>query len=118
MNVPFSNPIPGQLMNPGAAQLIHLQRRKGQWLGNGLWSPDDGAPQLITGMGIMYPTTANELQALPEGERIVKAITLYWPQTFQIDDLVDYCGEQYRVVLADPWTSYGYNRAIARVEQL
>jgi hypothetical protein len=116
MNVPFANPIPGQLMNPGAAQPITVLRLGGNWMGNGVWNPNATA-QTITGTGIVYPTTPNELQALPEGERVAKAITLYWPGTFEMDDRVEWCGEEYRVVFLDPWTSYGYNRAIARLVQ-
>jgi hypothetical protein len=116
--VPYAYPIPGNLIDPGVAMPITVLRRTGEWLGNGLWSPDDGSPATITGSGILYPSTPDELQALPEGERVAKSITLYWPAAFEIDDRIQYNGEEYRVIFVDPWNIYGYNRAIAKVDQI
>jgi len=116
--LPFATPIPAELVNPGASQPIRLRRMKGQWVGNGIWQEDDGAPVTITGRGIVYPSSPDDLLALPEGERINKSLTLYWPQKFQMNDRIDYDGEEYRVVRVDPWSPYGYHRAIAQVKQL
>ena len=117
MTVPYAAPIPHELLNPGVSQPITVLRVTGNWLGNGLWNPNDKATT-INGRGILYPTTADELQALPEGERIRKSITLFWPDVFMIDDRIQYGGEEYRVVLVDPWQNFGYNRAIAQVTQI
>lgn len=118
MTVPYANPIPLELLNPGVSQEITLRRQRGVWMGNGLWQGDDGEPDKITGRGIIYPTTADELRALPEGERITKAVTIYWSQTFQPNDRLEYEGEEYRVVHVDPWQKFGYNRAVAQVNQI
>ena len=112
--VPYAAPIPAELMNPGVSLPITVLRVTGEWMGNGLWNPTETA-KTINGRGIVYPTTADELQALPEGERIRKSITAYWPDVFVIDDRILYDGEEYRVVLCDPWENFGYNRAIAQV---
>jgi hypothetical protein len=114
--LPFASPIPAALLEPGCAQTIQLVRPSGVWLGNGLWQPD-GNTQVITGQGILYPSTADDLLALPEGERIVKSITLYWTPKFVMKDRVMYAGEEYHVVRVEPWPQYGYYKAIAQVSQ-
>lgn len=116
--LPYAAPIPAELMNPGVSQPIQLTRMSGQWMGNGIWQEDDGDPTTITGRGIVYPSNPDDLAALPEGERTIKSLTLYWPQAFQMNDRIDYDGEEYRVVRIEPWKPYGYNKAIAQVKQL
>jgi hypothetical protein len=118
MNVPFSDPIPMELLEPGVSQEITMRRQRGVWTGNGLWQSDDGEPYKITGRGIIYPTTPDELRALAEGERITKAITIFWSQTFHHNDRIEYEGEEYRVIYVDPWQKFAYNRAIAQVNQI
>ena len=117
MIVPYAQPIPALLETPGIAQPIVVVRYSGAWMGNGLWQPDDEAKQ-IRGRGVVYPTTADELEALPEGERLVRSITLLWSKRFEKNDRVQHSGEEYRVVRVEPWTAYGYNKAIAQVVQL
>ena len=117
MTVPYASPIPGGLVDPGVALPISVTRTTGQFIGNGVWQ-SAGSPETINGRGILYPTTADELRALPEGERVTKSITCYWALPFALGDLIVYGGENYRVVYRDPWTNYGYNRAIAQVVQL
>jgi hypothetical protein len=118
MNLPIANPIPGELANPLVSLPITILRTRGVWMGNGVWKMDDGEPDKIEGRGIVYPTTPDELNALPEGERITKAITLFWSQTFHLNDRVEYEGEEYRVIHVDPWQKFAYNRAIAQVNQI
>lgn len=118
MTVPYAAPIPSGLTDPGVALPISLVRHSGKWVGNGVWAEDNGNPVTVNGSGIIHPTTADELRALPEGQRVLKSITLFWPQGFVLDDRIQYGGEEYRVVLVDPYTNYGYNRAVAQVVQL
>jgi len=118
MILPYGNPIPVELLNPGVSQKITMLRQRGVWTGNGLWQSDGDGKDEITGRGIIYPTTPDELRALPEGERITKAVTIYWSQTFHHNDRVEYEGEEYRVIHVDPWQKFGYNRAVAQVNQI
>jgi hypothetical protein len=115
MILPYANPIPGELQNPGVAQTIRLERRVGQWLGNGVWE-EDAEASIITGRGIVYPSTTDDLVALPEGERTVKSLTLYWPKKFHMNDRLMYGGEEYRIIHIAPWQKYGYQMAIAQVQ--
>lgn len=118
MTVPYATPIPSGLTDPGVAVNITVVRHSGEWAGNGIWQEDNGDPITLTGAGIIHPTTANELRALPEGQRETKSLTLFWPQQFVMDDRIQYGGEEYRVIMVDPYDDYGYNRAIAQVVQL
>ena len=117
MIVPYAQPIPALLETPGVTQKITICRYAGAWVGDGLWQQTDEA-EVITHQGIMYPSTADELQALLEGERTVKSLTLYWRFPFAMDDRLCYGGEEYRIVKVEPWMAYGYNKAIAQVIQL
>jgi hypothetical protein len=117
MIVPYARPIPGGLLNLGVSLPICLKRRRGAWIGNGLWQ-DDASETVINGRGIVYPSTNDDLLALPEGERIRKSLTLYWPNRFEMNDRIQHDGEQWRVIFVAPWLHYGYHMAIAQVTQL
>lgn len=115
--LPYAQPIPALLQEPGCTQKITLSRRVGAWVGDGVWQ-DDAEATVVSGRGIVYPSTNDDLAALPEGERIIKSLTLYWAKTFEMNDRIDYDGEEYRVVKVEPYTKYGYNKAIAQVMQV
>ncbi len=115
--LPYAQPIPALLAEPGCTQKIALNRRAGAWVGDGVWL-DDAEATVVTGRGIVYPSTADDLAALPEGERVNKSLTLYWAKTFLMNDRIEYDGEEYRVVKVEPFTKYGYNKAIAQVMQV
>ena len=83
MIVPYAEPIPALLETPGVAQPIMIERYTGAWANNGLWQRAD-KPTVITRRGIIYPSSADDLAALPEGERTEKSITLYWRLGFQV----------------------------------
>jgi hypothetical protein len=112
--IPYARPIPALLETRGIAQIIRIMRYVGQWQGNGLWMRC-AEPTEIVHLGIIYPSTANDLDALPEGERIEKSVTLFWRLEFEMDDRLHYAGEEYRVIHVEPWQAYGYNKAIAQV---
>ena len=115
--LPYAQPIPALLAEPGCTQKITLSRRAGEWVGDGVWQ-DDAEATVVVGRGIVYPSSADDLAVLPEGERTIKSLTLYWSKTFEMNDRVDYDGEEYRVVKVEPCTKYGYNKAIAQVMQV
>jgi hypothetical protein len=117
MIVPYASPIPRELLNPGVSQPIRIERREGAWVGEGIWQ-DDASVAFVTGRGFIYPSTTDDLLALPEGERITKSLTLFWPKQFQMNDRVEYEGEEYRVVHIAPWQKYGFQMAIAQVNQI
>lgn len=115
--LPYAQPIPALLSEPGCTQPISLKRREGAYVGAGVWK-DDASVTTVNGRGIVYPSTSDDLAALPEGERTIKSLTLYWRLTFAMNDRIQYDGEEYRVVKIEPFTRYGYNKAIAQVNQI
>ena len=57
---------------------------------------------------IVMPTSPNDVQFLPEGERFLPSIKIYTVKPLKIGDLVDYLGETYKIKTVGNWKDYGY----------
>lgn len=61
---------------------------------------------------IVMPTSPNDVQFLPEGERFLPSIKIYTENPLKIGDLVDYLGETYKIKTVGNWGDYGYHNNI------
>ena len=95
------------------AQEFTVRRRKGKWQGGRMEVVEDTT---LTPTGIIQPTSAEDLQYFPEGERRKGMITIFTQEklyltedkTSDISDDVIWQGEAYKVIKADRWEDYGY----------
>ncbi|MDH2927228.1 hypothetical protein FW755_11070 [Lonepinella koalarum] len=83
--------------------IYHIKR-----LENGEYSEEK---QLIT--AIVTPTTPNDLELLPEGERFYPTFKLYLLESVNIGDLVEIQNVQYKIRTFSNWGDYGYYHALA-----
>ena len=61
---------------------------------------------------IVMPTSPNDVQFLPEGERFLPSIKIYTGKPLKIGDLVDYLGVTYKIKTVGNWGDYGYHNNI------
>nr|DAS95350.1 MAG TPA: head closure knob [Caudoviricetes sp.] len=61
---------------------------------------------------IVMPTSPNDVQFLPEGERFLPSIKIYTEKPLKIGDLVDYLGVTYKIKTVGNWGDYGYHNNI------
>lgn len=61
---------------------------------------------------IVMPTSPNDVQLLPEGERFLPSIKIYTENPLKIGDLVDYLGVTYKIKTVGNWGDYGYHNNI------
>ena len=100
-------------------QAFTVTRTTGHF-GKGGWISD--APTTITMFGVIYPTTAREMQQVPEADRIEGMMTfltmapiyLSRKQTAGqgISDYATWDGEQYKIVSITPYKDYGYYMSV------
>ena len=57
---------------------------------------------------IVMPTSPNDVQLLPDGERFLPSIKIYTENPLKIGDLVDYLGVTYKIKTVGNWVDYGY----------
>ena len=107
------------LLDPDICQSFTVYRSSGKF-GEGGWK--ENAPQTLTLQGVVYPSTAKELQQVPEGDRVQGMMTFVSPsQMFAThlsgepgtSDQPEWNGERYRVVQLLPYSDYGAYVAIA-----
>jgi hypothetical protein len=115
--MPFS--IAEVVDDPDFAQSFTITRSQGGKFVLGRWT---NATVDIPMWGSIQPPDPEELEMIPEGDRIVAAIAVHCTQriyetntnqTNGISDLVLWHGENYRVLKVYPWNDYGYWKAIA-----
>lgn len=61
---------------------------------------------------IVMPTSPNDVQLLPDGERFLPSIKIYTENPLKIGDLVDYLGVTYKIKTVGNWGDYGYHNNI------
>lgn len=110
----------GEIINdPDLCQSFTVSRSSGQF-GAGGWM--ENAPTSLTLLGVITPSTADELQQVPEGDRVTGAMTFYSTvilfETHDdsqsgTSDILTWRGQKYRIVRVFPYEDYGYNKAVA-----
>lgn len=109
--------------DPDFAQPLIITRSSGgSWqLGN--WVD---ATQQVNWFGIVQPATPEELEQVPEGDRVKGAMSFHSEQVIYethtngptdsnagISDLITWQNQTYRIVKVFPWEDFGYYKAIA-----
>ncbi|MBQ9211084.1 MAG: hypothetical protein IJ153_10925 [Clostridia bacterium] len=93
------------------AQPFKVTRRKGKWVKGSMTVT---STETLNPIGIIQPTSAEELAQFPEGERRRAMITiytttmLYMSEGEDFSDDVTWHDEQYKVMRSDRWRDYGY----------
>lgn len=93
------------------AQSFTVRRRKSEWAAGRMTVTSD---ETFTAVGIIQPTTPEQLQFFPEGERREGTISVYTKEILHltegenVSDDVTWNGEQYKIIRVDRWQDYGY----------
>jgi hypothetical protein len=115
--MPFS--IAQVVNDPAFAQSFTITRSKGGQFKLGRWI---NATQTVASWGSIQPPSPEELEMVPEGDRVTGMIVIHSSQpiyetnvnlTNGISDLVTWHDNQYRVMKVLPWQDYGYWKALA-----
>lgn len=113
--------------DPDFAQEFDIVRTTGYW-GAGGWV--NNQPNIITTMGIIQPATEEDLQQVPEGDRVIGSMSFISATemlhshteggddpTAGISDKIIWRGNTYRVAGVWPWADYGFWKSVGvRVE--
>jgi hypothetical protein len=92
-----------------------VHRQSGQWV-RGVWTA--GTEQSLTFAGTIIVANADELEQVPEGDRVKGAMAFYSPQQMfttnntGTSDQIEWRGERYRIYWVAPWVDFGYYKAI------
>lgn len=96
------------------AQDFSILRRTGKYV-KGTFT--EISRETLTKKGLIVPKDAEQLQFFPEGERKKGMITVYsradlhLTEGGDVSDEIIWDGSNYRVVLVDPFTDYGFSVA-------
>jgi hypothetical protein len=105
------------LTDPDFAQSFSILRSKGSFALGG-WS---NQTTTIKASGVIIPATAQELEQLPEGDRVVGMMAFWSAQplyetrvgdTSGLSDIILWRGQQYRLAKVFPFQDFGYTKAI------
>jgi hypothetical protein len=118
--MPFS--IAEIVNDPDFAQSFTITRSSGGQYVMGRWN---NKTVLIQAWGAIQPPSPEELEQVPEADRVTGVIAIWTSQLIyetsgtsgntgsRISDIVTWQGENYRVVKVGPWQDYGYRKAYA-----
>ena len=115
--MPFS--IAEVVNDPMFAQSFTITRSQGGVFLAGRWT---NATVQVPGWGSIQPPNPEELDQIPEADRVTGIIAIHSTQpiyetnvemTYGISDIVVWHGNQYRIVKVYPWQDYGYWKAVA-----
>ena len=105
--------------SPEWGQSFTIYRGPGSWL-NGVWQPGSDPVQ---GQGAVTVATANDLEMIPEGDKVVGAMVFHSQQPIYqtygdangagaSSDIIVWRDQRYRVLQVGPFCDYGFYRAI------
>ena len=107
------------LNDPDFQQTWIVWRSSGSWIA-GVWT--ENTKESIEMSGVVTPSTAKDLQMLPEGDRITESKTFHSTDKIYTtrngvdagtSDQIEYKGELFKVMSAKDYMDYGYNKAVA-----
>ena len=96
-------------------QSLNVYRSNGSFVG-GRWTETPNSPPYFSVQGVAYPSSQKELMQLPEGDRVIGAITFVTVEEILttrvgqdpgISDKIEWNGEMYKVLGILPWKDYG-----------
>ena len=108
--------------DPDFAQTFSVSRSIGEFAEGG-WV--EATPVILTLYGPVVSASQEDLQQVPEGDRVVGAKAFYsteklyrthkesGPQSSGTSDRITWQGEEYRISAVFPFEDYGYWKAIA-----
>lgn len=97
------------------AQSFVIARDTGNWV-LGKWVSSESN---VTLYGIIQPATAEELDEVPEADRVRGVISVHSSQPIYetnpngISDLVSWNNQTYKIVKLYPWNDFGYFKGLA-----
>ena len=103
------------LHDPDFCESFVIRRQKGQWK-NGRYQV---APEDIKVTGIVEPTSGDDLEQLPEGDRVSGMMTFYTKEQVQLAldpqpaDHIICRGKVYKAVQVLDWSKHGFYKTIA-----
>lgn len=107
------------IQDPDFAQTYSVQRDSGK-LVNGRWVPNTTNFDIT---GVVTVANSQDVQQLPEGDRVVGIMAFHSTQLLQItnpegiSDIITWRGEQYKLLQVYPYGDYGYYKALgARIQ--
>lgn len=92
-----------------------VYRQSGQWV-RGRWKAEPETPLQLQGSAI--PASSEDLEQVPEGDRVKGVMCFYSPQPMYItreegtSDEIVWQEERYRIASAKPWNEFGYYKAL------
>lgn len=103
------------LEDPDFAESFRLIRTTGQW-NEGRFEVN--APESIPFYGPVQPPSSQDMEILPEGERLkgvmcfwVKGSEVYLTREDGIGDLFLWRGNHYKIIQVNQWADYGWVKA-------
>jgi hypothetical protein len=105
------------ILNPDTAQKFYVYRSSGQFV-NGRWTENE--PTIIPITGVVSVISQKELNALPEGDRIVGAMVFHSIVEIRTtskdnqgtSDKILWNNEYYRIFNVWPYKDYGFWKAV------
>lgn len=110
------NPARRVLRNPHFRQTIRIYRSEGHF-GAGGWIEDIPSPAYFDTTGVVWPSSAKEIEQVPEADRIVGMMTVatetqiyatHASGTPGTSDQLEWGGERYKVIQLLPFSDYGF----------
>lgn len=109
------------LNSPRMRQTFKVYHSTG-YFGAGGWIEEVQSPPYFEVTGIAWPSTAREIQQVPEGDRVLGMMTFATTEPLHVtrradseegtSDKIEWHGELYRVISVLPFTDYGFNVAV------
>jgi hypothetical protein len=110
------------LNNPRFRQSFEVYRSYGVF-GPGGWTEIPQSPPSFSVSGVIYPSSAKEIEQVAEADRVQGMMTfvtkteIYMTRTEDgyegNSDQLEWRNEKYKVVQLMPWNDYGFNFAVA-----
>ena len=105
------------LSSPHFRQTFQVFRSVGHF-GLGGWIEEVQSPPSFDVSGAVWPSTAKEIQQVPEGDRVMGMVTfasvteLYTTHASGVagtSDQIEWRGEKYKLIQQMPYNDYGFN---------
>ena len=114
--------LSGVVSNSPFAAPYTVLRRRGEWI-KGRWEFSE--PEILRYHGAVQPTSARELEQLPEGDRQRGTMTFFCTpprklyvsgDSNAISDEILFEGRKYKIISVKDWSRYGYIQAFAQLK--
>lgn len=92
------------------------KRQTGAWV-KGEWVP--GTVSTVNFTGIITPASPKDIDQIPEGDRVTgmmafySLVEIFVTRTTGTSDILVWGSEDYKVVWCNPYSDYGYYKALA-----